>query len=168
MTSFRAAAPAAEYKNGLRKPSGDFPAAMRRSLSNAITLAKIGLAQLVPATVPVSPPTVISTFSPWADTSGNARPERLNFPLFVEPSAVRNELTAADWYDGVAKKLEKPPEEKSAAVSETPVVAPTDVMKGQPEGKVGKKVEQLPDCEPETPPSPEAKRIDVPRAPSCM
>ena len=40
--------------------------------------------------------------------------------------------------------------------------------KGQPEGKVGMKVLQLWLCEPETPPSPEAKRMDVPRAPSCM
>ena len=30
------------------------------------------------------------------------------------------------------------------------------------------KVEQLWLCEPETPPSPDAKRMDVPRAPSCM
>ncbi len=38
--------------------------------------------------------------------------------------------------------------------------------KGQPEGKVGTNLEQLEDCEPETPPSPEAKRMEVPRAPS--
>ena len=40
--------------------------------------------------------------------------------------------------------------------------------KGQPEGKVGMNVEQLWLCEPETPPSPDAKRMDVPRAPSCI
>lgn len=38
--------------------------------------------------------------------------------------------------------------------------------KGQPEGKVGRNLVQLEVCEPATPPSPEAKRIDVPRAPS--
>ena len=49
-------------------------------------------------------------------------------------------------------------------------VAPirTEVMNGQTEGKVGWKVEQLPGCTPETPPSPDAKRTEVPRAPSCM
>lgn len=41
-----------------------------------------------------------------------------------------------------------------------------NTYKGQPEGKVGTNLEQLADCEPETPPSPEAKRMEVPRAPS--
>ena len=79
--------------------------------------------------------------------------------------------------------MEKPPEEKLAAVSVTPSVAPTEVRlwglvqdtgavrannayKGQPEGKVGMKVVQRWLCEPETPPSPDAKSTDVPRAPS--
>jgi len=94
--------------------------------------------------------------------------------------------TALDWYEGRAKMLEKPPEEKEAEVSGTPVVAPTDVMlyieagvrelleqrgedvahKGQPDGKVGTKVVQSPLWDPETPPSPEEKRMEVPRAPS--
>ena len=64
--------------------------------------------------------------------------------------------------------LEKPPEEKDAAVSVMPVVAPTEVRKGQPEGNVGMNVTQLWLCVPATPPSPEAKRMDVPRAPSIM
>ena len=45
---------------------------------------------------------------------------------------------------------------------------PTEVINGQPEGKVGMKVLQELDRDPETPPSPEAKRIDVPRAPIAM
>lgn len=66
-----------------------------------------------------------------------------------------------------------------------PVVAPTEVKlyghsartlvavgshayKGHPEGKVGMKVVQRWLCDPDTPPSPEAKRMEVPRAPSCM
>lgn len=44
----------------------------------------------------------------------------------------------------------------------------TEVKKGHPEGKVGMKVVQDCDCEPETPPSPEENRIDVPLAPSCI
>ncbi len=49
-----------------------------------------------------------------------------------------------------------------------PVVAPTEVMKGQPEGKVGRKdLLQVVVCEPATPPSPDANRMEVPRAPSC-
>lgn len=169
VTSVSAAAPVAEYKNGLRNPSGALPAAIRRSFRSEITDAKIGLEQLVPATVPVSPPLTISTFSPCAEISGNARPVRVNLPEFVLPSVVRYAETADAWYDGCAKMFEKPPEEKVAAVSGAmPVVAPTEVMKGQPEGKVGTKVVQRADCEPETPPSPEAKRMEVPRAPSCM
>ena len=37
---------------------------------------------------------------------------------------------------------------------------------GQPDGKVGMKVVQLWLWEPETPPSPDEKKTDVPRAPS--
>ena len=83
--------------------------------------------------------------------------------------------------------MEKPPEEKSAAVSSMPCVLPTEVKlkfelvlerlsemnviayKGQPEGNVGMKDDPshaLVDWEPETPPSPDAKRMEVPRAPS--
>ena len=81
------------------------------------------------------------------------------------------------------KKFEKPPDEKEAEVSGTPVVPPTDVMlrssfsddsrnstiktyKGQPEGKVARKLVQRVVCEPATPPSPEENRMEVPRAPS--
>lgn len=142
------------------------PAVRSWSLSSAMTLAKMGLAQLVPATFSAAPATTISTFWPCAETSGKARPEVLNLPELVVPSAVRYVETAVVWYEGRPKKLENPPEEKVAAVSVVPVVAPTEVMKGQPEGKVGTKVLQLADCEPETPPSPDAKRMDVPRAPS--
>lgn len=39
------------YK-GFKKPRGDLPAATRRSLINAITLAKMGLAHEVPSTSP--------------------------------------------------------------------------------------------------------------------
>ena len=45
---------------------------------------------------------------------------------------------------------------------------PTEVINGQPEGKVGTKVSQELDRDPETPPSPEAKSTDVPRAPIAM
>jgi hypothetical protein len=38
------------YKNGLRKPRGLWPLAASWSLMRAITLAKMGLEQLVPAT----------------------------------------------------------------------------------------------------------------------
>ena len=63
VTSFNADAPV-EYKNGLRKPRGDLPAAISRSFSSAMTLAKIGLEQLVPLTVMNSPSTTISTLMP--------------------------------------------------------------------------------------------------------
>ena len=63
--------------------------------------------------------------------------------------------------------MENPPDEKVAAVSFVPVVAPTEVRKGHPEGNVGRKdVLQAVVCNPATPPSPDAKRIEVPRAPS--
>ena len=136
--SLSAAAPAAEYRNGLRNPSAGFPTDKSWSLSNEITLAKIGLAQLVPETSTISPSTTICTFSACADTSGKARPEVLNLPAFIVPSAVRYLVTAAVWYDGRVKRLEKPPDEKVAAVSVSPVVPPTDVRNGQPEGNVGR------------------------------
>ncbi len=72
--------------------------------------------------------------------SGKPRPVRLNLPLLVPPSLVRKALTAFSWYEGRAKMLEKPPEEREAAVSGAmPTVAPTEVTKGQVEGKVGDK-----------------------------
>ena len=44
----------------------------------------------------------------------------------------------------------------------------TEVMNGQPEGKVGTNVEHWAGPTPATPPSPDENRIEVPRAPSCM
>lgn len=68
------------------------------------------------------------------------------------------------------KTLENPPPEKSTPTSEEPgpVVPPTEVTKGQPDGKVGMNVVPEVAWTPQTPPSPEAKRTDVHRAPSCM
>ncbi len=147
--SLSAAAPAAEYRNGLRNPSAGCPTDKSWSLSNAITLAKIGLEQLVPETTSISLSTTISTFSACADTSGNARPDVLNFPAFVVPSVVRYLVTAAVWYEGRAKKLEKPPDEKVAAISVSPVVPPTDVRNGQPEGNVGRNDVHVLVCDPQ-------------------
>ena len=69
--------------------------------------------------------------------------------------------------------LENPPDEKSAAVSGLmPVAAPTDVKKGQPEGKDVIKVAQVDGWSgnrvPHASASPDEKRIEVPRAPSRM
>ena len=86
-----------EYKKGLRNPSGLLPAALSWSLRSAMTDAKMGEEHDVPATVPVWPPTMISTFSPCAETSGNARPLVLNLPEFIVPSAVRYVETTDDW-----------------------------------------------------------------------
>ena len=116
VTSFRAGTAAGEYSRGLRKPRGGFPAAISRSFSSDTTLAKIGLEQLVPATDPVWPPTTIWTFSPCAATSGKPRPVTLNLPALRVPIEVRNLDTAPAWYEGCAKTLENPPEEKVAAV----------------------------------------------------
>lgn len=77
VTSLRADAPV-EYKNGLRKPSVGLPAEINRSLSRAITLAKIGLEQLVPSTVPNVPLTTIST----------STPENLAYASFQAPFAM--------------------------------------------------------------------------------
>ena len=88
VTSLRADAPV-EYRKGFRKPRGGLPAAASSSLSNAMTLAKMGDEQLVPSTRPNWPLRVISTFSPWAEISGNARPVRVNLPEFVLPRAER-------------------------------------------------------------------------------
>jgi hypothetical protein len=64
--------------------------------------------------------------------------------------------------------LEKPPAERDAPVSGAiPVVPPTTVTYGQPEGKETTNLVQLDDWVPETPPSPEAYRMLVPRAPIC-
>ena len=50
-------------------------------------------------------------------------------------------------------------------VSSTTETDKFDAYKGQPDGKVGMNFEQDCDCEPETPPSPDAKRMEVPRVP---
>ena len=73
------------------------------SLSRAMMLASVGLAQLVPSTVSNWPSTTISTFVPMAETSGYARPEALNLPLFVEPWEARYEETTDALYEGVPK-----------------------------------------------------------------
>ena len=62
------------YSSGFRNPSGLLPAATSSSLSSATMLAEIGVAQEVPATVSATPPFHISTFSAWAEISGNPRP----------------------------------------------------------------------------------------------
>lgn len=51
VTSFRALAPAAEYKNGFKNPNTFFPAASRRSLISAMKLANVGVDALVQATL---------------------------------------------------------------------------------------------------------------------
>ena len=88
VTSLSADAPV-EYRKGLRNPRGLLPASLSSSLRSAITLAKIGLEHDVPSTRPNWPETAISTFSPCAETSGNARPLVLNLPELVLPSAER-------------------------------------------------------------------------------
>ena len=78
-----------EYRKGLRNPSGLRPAAMRRSLSRAMMLASVGLAQLVPSTPPSWPSTTISKSTPCVAMSGNPRPLALYLPELVEPSWLR-------------------------------------------------------------------------------
>ncbi len=189
VTSVNADAPFALYKNGFKNPSGGLPCCASKSFSSAMMLATIGVDALVPATRPNCPWSAITTFSPCAEMSGNPRPLRLKRPAFVLPSAVRYCDTAAAWYDGVGKTFEKPPLEKLAATSGAmPLVAPTEVRlgaravsmsarrerergrwayKGQPDGKLGTKVVHCWDWVPDTPPSPEENKMDVPRAPSC-
>lgn len=109
-----------------------------------MTLAKIGDEHDVPMKKNSLPPLKNKTPVPCAEMSGNARPVRLNLPSLVEPSSVRYAETAEDWYGGCGKILENPPDEKSAAISGLmPVVAPTLVKKGQPEGKVATKFAQV-------------------------
>ena len=60
---------------GFKNPITGLPAARSSALSNAMVLAKMGDEHDVPATVPSLPPLNITTFSPCADTSGNARPD---------------------------------------------------------------------------------------------
>lgn len=97
---------------------------------------------------------------------------------------------ASSWYEGRAKTFENPPPDPKRAVAcsgsvTVPSVGsiwvePTEVMKGQPAGKVGEKRPDVPEfgwpvvgsmhvpSPPETPPSPEEKRNVVPRSPSFM
>ena len=91
-------APAAEeYSSGFRKPRGFFPALSRWSLSSATTLANVGLDALVPDTASNVPAMFTAKFTPCVDTSGYARPEVLNRPAFVFPSALRYVCTAVVW-----------------------------------------------------------------------
>lgn len=106
-----------EYRNGFRKPIVDWPEAIRRSLRSATMLAKTGVLALVPDTG-VTVPLITTWYEmPAAETSGYARPVLLNRPALVEPRVVRYDDTASDWYCGVGKKFEKPPDDRSAAVS---------------------------------------------------
>lgn len=91
------------YKKGFKKPRGLFPALRRASLMREITLAKIGLEQLVPSTSSAEPSTTISRLTPIAATSGKPRPDALYFPLLVVPMEEIYELTTDAWYDGVPK-----------------------------------------------------------------
>lgn len=83
------------YKNGFRNPSGLLPVPMSLSLMRDITLAKMGVEQLVPPVSHSSCFQKISTFSPIAATSGNPRPLRLNNPAFVLPRLFRYVETEA-------------------------------------------------------------------------
>lgn len=55
---------ALEYSHGLRNPSTGFPAAMSWSLTSEMTLANVGLAQLVPDSDTVSPSNTTSKETP--------------------------------------------------------------------------------------------------------
>lgn len=85
------------YSQGFKNPSVLFPAATSWSFKSAITLANVGLAQLVPSTVPALPSTTISKFTPWVLTSGYPRPLALNRPALVFPSVLRYVETAVAW-----------------------------------------------------------------------
>ena len=81
---------------------------------------------------------------PSEDISGKARPSGLNRPdTEVDGGSEDRYLeTAESWYAGRAKTLENPPPENAAADSEPDdnCVAPTEVTKGQPDGKDGTKL----------------------------
>ena len=62
---------------------------------SATMLAKIGLAQLVPATLPDWPSHTIVTFSAGAATSGNPREVALKRPALVLPSVFKYAETAS-------------------------------------------------------------------------
>ena len=88
VTSLSAPAPV-EYRNGFMKPIAGFPAAMRRSLRSAATLAKSGVLALVPDTGLTAPPMFTWYATPCAATSGYARPAAVNRPAFVSPRMER-------------------------------------------------------------------------------
>lgn len=102
VTSLSALA-AALYSHGFKNPSGFFPAVVSWSFSSATTLANTGLAHDVPSTPVACPSTTTSNCTPCVDTSGYARPEVLNKPLFVLPRVSRYAATAVCWYAGVPK-----------------------------------------------------------------
>jgi hypothetical protein len=79
-------APGFAYSHGLRKPSGGFPAVRSWSLSSATTDANIGVAADVPSSWLCFPGRKIATFCPYADTSGNPRPDA--FTVCRGPGAV--------------------------------------------------------------------------------
>ena len=96
--SLSAAAPF-EYRSGLRKPSGAWPALRRASLRSATTLANVGLDALVPVSAN-GPCASILKKSARAEMSGNARPDALYRPAFSVPCAASQAETAASWYAG--------------------------------------------------------------------
>lgn len=73
-----AALPAALYKKGLRNPRTGLPAPIKRSLTSAIMLAKMGVAQLVPFTAPNYIERVISKLSGGPEQRGRYSLHRLN------------------------------------------------------------------------------------------
>jgi hypothetical protein len=130
--------------------------------------AKIEAGTTVPLEPVTFPPSISTMSAPCAETSGIPLPVVLKRPLLVEPMELMYEETWEDWYEGALNKLEKPPPEKLAPVSGIPAVAPTEVTKGQVEGKVGMKLPFEVAWGLLQTPKPVGKMMDVPCAPSCM
>lgn len=77
------------YRKGFRNPRGAWPAEMSLSLTSEMTLAKVGLAQLVPSRSSSLPFFTTLKAIPAAETSGYPRPVVLNLPLLVLPRVFR-------------------------------------------------------------------------------
>ena len=98
---------------------------------------KVGDDALVPATAGTVMPALITTNPvPCADTSGKPLPVALYSDASGRFGAEdRYAATASSCQEGLAQRLEKPPELRPAAVSGfLPVVAPTAVTYGLSEG----------------------------------
>ena len=67
------------YSHGFRKPSAALPVAIRLLFKSCITLAKVGVAALVPETSSLDPDATITKLVDCAATSGYARPELLKY-----------------------------------------------------------------------------------------